>query len=195
MPYNFTDDDKVTGTFWKAEKIGDKIQGTYIGKHQKFNQLTGKEQWIYELQTEDGEFFNIGGKTGIDAQMAHIKLGQIIEFRFVAIKPSTKPGLSAAKIIQIMAKKDLVDTKWLQEQEQNTTSNTTLNVEEVAKEFGGTVLSEPFPTDKVATIEELAIKKYSLIDKSQVIATVQEKTGLAFVDINYDTIIAKLKEA
>ncbi|MFA7708334.1 MAG: hypothetical protein WCX73_05275, partial [Candidatus Pacearchaeota archaeon] len=126
---------------------------------------------------------------------------QIIEFKFIEERPNHKPGKSATKIIQVYADKNLVDEKWLQEQERagvvnnndNTESNQPLDVNEVAKEFGGTVVDELFPTDKNATIEALAMQKFGITDKSQVVKIIQEKTGLAFISTNLDAILAKLQ--
>ncbi|MFA7708296.1 MAG: hypothetical protein WCX73_05085, partial [Candidatus Pacearchaeota archaeon] len=127
---------------------------------------------------------------------------QIIEFKFIEERPNHKPGKSATKIIQVYADKNLVDEKWLQEQERqgvisdngSTEGEKQLDVNEVAKEFGGTVVDEPFPTDKNATIEALAMQKFGITDKSQVVKIVQEKTGLAYIATNLDAILAKIKE-
>lgn len=200
MPYNFTDNDQVKGNWWKTENVGDKIQGTYIGKREVVNQLRGGNQWVYEIMTEDGEFWNVGGKPGIDAQMRRINLGQIIEFRFIEERPSKKPGMSATKIVQVFANKNVVNEKWLQEQEGRVAgdgdeSEGGMDAEEVAKIYGGSVVSEPDPNaNKIAEIEELAKTKLGVTDKSQVLNAVQLKTGLAYLDTNLDAIIAKLKE-
>jgi len=117
MGYNFSEDDKVASNWFKFETIGDRIQGTYIGKREMLNQLSGNNQTVYELKTENGEIWNVGGKVGIDSQMTHVKFGQIIEFRFIEERKSKKPGMNAARIIQVFAKKELVDKDWLLEQE------------------------------------------------------------------------------
>lgn len=194
MTHNFDENDRVKSNWWKTEKVGDKIQGTLIGKRQVANQLSGQDQWIYELLIEEGEVWNVGGKAAIDIQMRHVKLGQIVEFRFIEERPSKKPGMSATKIIAIYQDKNVVNEKWLQEQEQanlNTAMDTA--TEEPAKEEPSFKDEEPKEVDKVNAINELAKEKLGITDESLILQDVQVKTGLAFIPTNYDAIIEKLQ--
>jgi len=200
MPINFTDDDKVKGNWFKFENVGDKIQGTFVGKRQVMNQLSGQNQWIYEIMTEEGEYWNIGGKPAIDTQMRRIPFGQIVEFRYIEERPSKKAGMNAAKIIGVYTSKDAVNKEWLQGQEQSNMAaaegGEEVDVEEVAKQFGGKVVDETPEDDKVKQIKELAVQKLGVAANAtdeQLKATVQEKTGLAYIDTNLDNILEKLR--
>jgi hypothetical protein len=112
----FSEDNKVKGNWVKFDKVGDTFQGTFISKRTVVNQLSGSDQIIYEFKTEDGEYWNVGGKPGIDVQMKHVKPGQIVGFKFVEERKSQKPAMSPAKIIQVYADEKIVDEGWLLEQ-------------------------------------------------------------------------------
>ncbi len=72
---------------------------------------------------EPGSFWTIGGKTGIDAQMRNIKVGQKIGLKFIDEKPSKTKGFAAAKNIKVYAPKNddgmyQMDDEFLAEQGQ-----------------------------------------------------------------------------
>jgi hypothetical protein len=195
--YKFTDEDKVSSNFWKLKNVGDSIQGTLTRKYKKDNPLDGKEQWIYELKTEGGEFWNVGGKPGIDAQMFNIKLGQIVEFRYIEERPSKKVGKDPAKIVQVFSNRNAVDKEWLEEheaenhgeggEEDENSGNADDEIKVDKIPFGDT------PEEKNAKIIALAMSKLKVTDLTKVIEVVQEKTGLAFIGSNLDKIIAALE--
>jgi len=188
MAYNFNEENRVKSNWWKTEKVGDKIQGTFIGKRQVPNQLSGVDQWVYELLLEDGDVWTVGGKPAVDTQMRHVKLGQIIEFRFIEERPSKKAGMSATKVVAVYQDPNVVNEKWLQEQEQLTMGKS----EEEPKDdlnFGD---KEKEP-NKENQINELAKEKLGVTDPEKVKTAVMEKTGLAYLKVNYDKIIGMLK--
>lgn len=114
MAIEFSDQDKVTGSWIKWDEIGKRVQGTLIGKRQKPDTYDAtKMQWIYELLGEGEEITIVGGKPGIDMQMKHVRLGQIVELRYEGDKPTTTPGYDATKLIQVFTNKNAMDTEWL----------------------------------------------------------------------------------
>ena len=142
----FNEKNKVTGNWMKFEKVGDRIKGTLVSTRNVINSLSGNNQTIYELLTEDGEYWNIGGKPGIDAQMKRVKLGQIVGFEFVEERKSTRPGYNATKIIQVYANPNVVNEEWLKEQNELKAVAPEEEVPEVDIEDLGN--DEPFPSGK-----------------------------------------------
>jgi hypothetical protein len=192
--YNFTSEDAIKSQWWKKDKVGDSIQGTLVNKRQQPNQLSGTNQWVYELMLEDGTYWNVGGSVGIDVQMRNVKLGQIVKFEFIEERPSKKAGMSATKVVQVYSNKNAVNKEWMQEQDSQLSTGDVVDPETLAKEYGGAVVDDSPETALVAEIEELAMKKFSLKDKSEVVYTIQQKTGLAYIEQNLVAILQKLKE-
>ena len=124
----------------------DKIFGTLIAKRIMKSTIPGKENEdvnVYDLKADMGSFheadekkvvipeaitiqagdiWSIGGKTGIDAQMRNIKLGQKIGFKFIDEKPSKTKGFAPAKNIRVYAPKNedgtpQMDDEFLAQQE------------------------------------------------------------------------------
>lgn len=115
----------------KFTKVGDKIEGTLIGRSQMESRITGEMQNIYEIKLKNdapvidgeeqkffpGDIWMVGGKKVIDNQMRHVRLGQIVAFVFDREVPSKTAGISAMKFIQIYANQESVDKEWLKEME------------------------------------------------------------------------------
>lgn len=117
MPSIFdNEDNKVKSNWFQKKKVGDKIEGTLVSKRVVMNQLSGKEQNVYELKLANGEFWNVGGSIGIDAQIRNVKLGQIVGFEFVEERAAKKPGLNPTKVVKVWANPKLVDEEWLKQQ-------------------------------------------------------------------------------
>lgn len=147
----FDEENKVTSQFWAYKKIGDKIKGTYISKRTQLNQLSGKDQIIYEIMTDDYDFWNIGGKPGIDMQMKRVKFGQIIGFEFTEERKSKTPGLHPTKVVQVFARPDIVNEEWLKEQEEAKAAAPEEEIQEIETEKLGDLVKEedqPFPSKK-----------------------------------------------
>lgn len=215
MPINFNEDDKVADAFIKWEKVGNKVQGTLIGKRQKPNDLKpGEMQWIYELLTEDDNIVLVGGKPGIDMQMKHIKLGQIVELRYVEEKKSKRPGLSPTKIIQVYTRKDAMNEEWLNNQEalareettataenriQDTSDDGEIKLDEIPFDDPKPAVADPQASapatadEKKALIIQLAKEKLGVAEEN-VMQKVMEVTGLAFIASNFSSIIDRLKK-
>lgn len=123
----------------------DKCFGTLLAKRQIKSQLPGKEgqlAWVYDMKMDygsfheqdekkkvieepviinAGDFYAVGGKDSIDAQMRNIKVGQKIGFKFIDELPSKTKGFAPAKRIKVYAPKNddgsyQMDEEWLREQ-------------------------------------------------------------------------------
>ena len=110
----------------KWSKIGDNIEGTLIEVREVNSMLPGKEgqrSKVYEIKADAGtyhetdakknpvepgekctagEVYLVGGRTGIDAQMKRIKIGQKVKLQFTEEKPAKTKGFNALKIIKVM---------------------------------------------------------------------------------------------
>lgn len=204
MPDVFDTLDEVKGNWWKYDNVGDTIKGTYISKRRQMNQLRGEEQWVYEILTQEGEVWNVGGKPGIDNQMSHIKPGQYIKMTLIEIRKPSKAGLNPAKIVQVYANPKAINQEWIEQQMsevpsgQETPVGVIPELEEVGEpqEIDEDDDELPFydtPQEKKDVIVKLANKKLKIDDPKNIERIVMEATSLAFIDSNLDKIIEKLK--
>ena len=200
----FKDENKVKSNWFKFENVGDKIQGTLVSKRKIINQLRGgEEQMVYELKTEGGEYWNVGSKEAIDIQMRHVRLGQIVGFEFIGERKNPKPGMNAAKLIQVYENENVVDEEWLQRQEQSVQEPDSEDAPSDDGDGQGVDTNQiPFTaekdkktstTDLLAEIGELAKTKLKVTEPAQVQGEVMKATKLAFVEENYQKIIDVLK--
>lgn len=212
----FDDTNKLTGNWWKKNKIGDKIEGTFEGKNLQVNQMSGNEQMVYEIRTSDEELYLVGGNIGIDSQMKRVKVGQIVGFEFTEERPNKKnPALNPTKVVQVYANPNIVNKEWLAQQKEleesqpvETASVTTKEAEEI---LNGTEPEEvkiedvedkgeaPFLTESekkelIVKITELATSKLGATDGDDVKNKVMEKTSLAFIDSNLKKIAETMEE-
>lgn len=121
----FNDKNQVKSNWVKWGKVGDCIKGTLVAIREHNSMFPGKEGTkvkVYELlghngsfhATDDdkkaieppimineGEYWMVGGKPGIDNQMRNVKIGQIIGMKFTDSKPAKTKGLNALKIIKV----------------------------------------------------------------------------------------------
>jgi len=193
----FDEVNKITGSWASFKVVGDKYEGTLIGRRDSINKLSGLPQVVYELKG-DGETILIGGKPAIDAQMNHVKIGQIVGFEFVEERAPKVPGHNPTKIIQVFANPAMVDKEWMAEHE----------ADALAGEFGGEVVGtdepkyEPVGDDAQSTpdfsvegeINELAKSKLGAKTDAEIKAKVMETTKLAFIEENYAPILEALKK-
>lgn len=129
---------KVQTNTFKHKVIGDKIQGTLVGKRVTTNRLkNGEDQLVYDLKLDDGSIVSVFGKPGIDYQMKAVKLGQIVGMEYTKDLPPKVQGHSATHVIQVFADPKVVDQEWLNEQEEAETAHM------AAQSFGGQVVSTP----------------------------------------------------
>ena len=111
----FSEKNEVPSNWMAWNEIGDKIQGTLVSKRVVYNQLQEKDQTVYEILTADGEYWNVGGKPAIDAQMRNVKQGQIVGFKFVETRESKKKGFNPTKVIKVYA--GPMNDDWLGQQQ------------------------------------------------------------------------------
>jgi hypothetical protein len=131
---------EVKTSFVKWGKVGDNIEGTLIDVRETTSQLPGKEgemQKIYDIKSDRGsyhdldakknavepaiiieanEIYSVGGRTGIDAQMRRIVVGQKVRFIFTEEKPAKTKGYNDLKIIKVMTNGKM-DQEWLEGRE------------------------------------------------------------------------------
>lgn len=121
----FNDNNRVKAQWIKFTKPGDWVKGTLTSKRETDASgpyaKPGEKVWIYEIKAhggsfheldEDkqlkpepiivnaGDFWQIGGKKGIDAQLRNAKLGQIVGLRFNKSIPNKIKGYNPAKQIE-----------------------------------------------------------------------------------------------
>jgi len=111
----FVESNKAESSWWKSEKIGDKIKGTLLSRSLKPAIDAFPEQWVYELRADEilingapqpVGVWNCGfsiNKNYIHNRMKNIKNGQIVGFFFKSEIPSKTKGYSAAKSIEVYA--------------------------------------------------------------------------------------------
>jgi len=78
-----------------------------------FHKLDDKKNPVPEVtKCVAGEFWNVGGKKGIDAQMRNVKIGQILGMKFMEETPSKTKGYNPTKVVKIFTE-GLMDTEWM----------------------------------------------------------------------------------
>ena len=98
----FDEKNKVCGTFFRFQKIGDQIEGILVDKKEINNFLRPEtKQWLYELRTLNGVIVAVPGKKAIDVIMSRVQIGQNVGFRYTKDLPHKKFPLNPAKIIEV----------------------------------------------------------------------------------------------
>lgn len=204
----------------KFQNPGDSYQGTYVGKILNVKDGYGNEQIVYELQLEDGSVVNVGfglNKKMIHRDMERVKFGQIIGFKFKGmLSVKDKFGKTVnVKDISLFQDPKIVNLQWIKENGDsdrvtiaqdvdNSQKSSNLDVFDKDYKEEGTGIPDndvPFSSegsltneDKLAVISKLAKDKLGASSSEEVKNKVMEKTGLAFIPIQYDNIIEKLKD-
>jgi len=218
-PSIFEKDNKVKSNFMKWIDIGDKIEGTLVSKRVVFNTLSKKDQVIYEIKTTDGEYWNVGGKPGIDAQMKRVRVGQIVGFEYIEERPAKIKGYDPTKIIQIYANPKVTDEEWLKQQEEEGETfqeddtdqgeirgdddegdvdiDEALGFKKPQRKLEEAEEESQDATDNDSLLEiitELAQKKLGAKGSEDIMKKVMEATELAFIDVNLQKIVDALDE-
>ena len=209
MPSIFDNpDNRMSNKSFKWEKIGDKLEGTLVGKRSVIiqdNNDNNVEKLIYEIKTPDGEFWNVWDKPSIRTQMERVKLGQIIGFEFVEERPNKRnPGLNKAKIIQVWSNAKIVDEGWIKEHREEAIDESTVIDEPTSDESGvDSLVSDPnafspneetSPVDLREEINKLAMLKLGITIISDIPVKVMERTGIAYIEENFPRILEALKQ-
>lgn len=97
--------EEIPSAWFKFDEVGKMIKGTLIGKrYQKSNDPTYKDQWIYELKTEDGMVVKVPigvERTFVVDKMKYVATGQIVAFKYTKDVPSQKFKGKMAKSIDV----------------------------------------------------------------------------------------------
>ena len=110
----FEVDPPVLSKFFKFEKIGDQVEGTFIKRNDCIDNY-GKEQAVVYLLKKDGETVAVGitkTKTAVIEKLEKCERGQVIGFRFVALGKE-QTGRKRSKIIYLSSDKGVVDSEWI----------------------------------------------------------------------------------
>lgn len=187
----FSEDNKVSGSWIKFQKVGDSFEGTLVDKREVPNRLKpGTMQTVYEF-LKDGEIFIYGSKPAVDVQLKHVNLGQVVGLKFEKEVPPKTPGYSATKVIQVYASKDVVDETWLTENDVKKAFGDGSETSATAEELP-VIQQEPdfsVEGEKLEKINTLAKEKLGAKDDEDVKQKVMEATKLAFMPMNYDQIL------
>jgi hypothetical protein len=125
---DFGSENEVKSNWVKFSKIEDKVLGTLTRITESESQFNpGEKVKNYEIKADygsfhtiddmkkvvepavelvPGEFWMIGGKASIERQMANIKIGQKVGFKFVDEKPSKTKGFAPSKLIKVFTPKN-----------------------------------------------------------------------------------------
>lgn len=106
--------------WWYPKNIGDKIQGTYIGKFETKDQYNN-DQIVYKLMQENGSVMQVGVRTGkgpFHKQFDPISFGQIVGILFAGELPG-KDGKRATKVLKVIADAKIVNDEWIKSQDRN----------------------------------------------------------------------------
>ena len=205
MPSIFDNpDNRMSNKSFKWEKIGDKLEGTLVGKRSVIiqdNNDNNVEKLIYEIKTPDGEFWNVWDKPSIRTQMERVKLGQIIGFEFVEERPNKRnPGLNKAKIIQVWSNAKIVDEEWIKEHREEAIDESAVTDESTSDESAiDSLIGTPgsfFPDEETPLkeqIDRLTMEKFGG-NINDVPAMVMAKTQIAYIQENFPRILEALKQ-
>lgn len=210
---------KPFATKWASfKKVGDAVQGTYIGSRRGQDGF-GHDQVIYELLDKDtNEVINVGlnlTKKLLHQRMQSVKLGQIVGFKYTSDKEivNKKTGTKATtKIIDVWADSKFIDQEWIDQNKHVIDSPHTdyspsaISSSEDAEmdrrfnemtedsddEEDDQLFSEEMYIDKIF---ELAERKFGKMDKDSAKEKVMEVTNLPFIKNNYEEILNRLSLA
>jgi hypothetical protein len=207
----FDEKNKVSANWFQKTTVGDKVEGTYISKRKGVNQMSGKEQMIYEIITADGKHTLIGGNGGIDYQMKSVRFGQIVGFEYTGEVPNKNPKLNPVKKVQVYADPSVIDEDWITQQKKldsigdeesevaEETITATETKTETKTEVDANLKDHPFLTESekrrlLVQIAELAKGKLGANTPEEVKSKSMEATNLAFIDANLASIAGALSQ-
>lgn len=194
----FNDQNKVTSNYMKFEKIGDKVEGTYVEKRITMNTMRANtEQMVYSLKQADGTIIDVYGKPGIDAQMRNVRLGQVIGFEFVRQTPPKIAGHKPTNVIQVYANPNVVDQEWLREQEEIRASegaNPAPMVNAQPAPMSAGTVTAPSDEELLIKINNIAVSKLGATNAEEVKNKVMEVTNMAFLPMNLPKILETLEQ-
>jgi len=126
VKWNTVGDDKIFGTLMRkmkgenAYKPGEMVENYEIkADYGSFHNVDEKKNLIETPITINlGEIWSVGGKDGIAKQMANVKIGQKLGFKYIDEKVSRTKGHQPAKLIKVFTPKNddgsyKMDEEWL----------------------------------------------------------------------------------
>ena len=212
--------EKVMPEWAKFVNKGDSVQGTYIGKIVGQRDGYGNEQIVYQVLQDDGRVINCGfglNKKMLNQEMDGVKFGQIIGFLYkglVTVKDKRTGKNIDVKDYGIFQDSKIVNETWLKENsgdmprvtravEPEATTKSTGNLDDFVDELKSNTPENDVPftsetsmtnEDKLAIIQKLAKDKLGTTTPQEAKEKVMEKTGIAFIPVNYEKIINALKD-
>jgi hypothetical protein len=96
---------EVQAAWYKFETVGQGVKGTLLSKRLQKGQDAFPDQYVYELQTEDG-MVNVGvsvNKAGTVQRLNSCKIGEIVGILFEKEVPATKKGFAPAKYLKVLS--------------------------------------------------------------------------------------------
>lgn len=106
----------ASARWFKFEKVGDSVQGTFISVSRQTSQL-GQDQFIYVLK-DGANTYNVARNISdkrVRRVMDYAKLGQIVRFVLTDIIPNKVKGFNAIKAVDVYTQPSLIDKVWLTE--------------------------------------------------------------------------------
>ena len=179
--------------FFTFEKVEDKIQGTFIKRHQVTGDKFRGDCFNYEIMDQEGSYWLVnGGKGGVavlDKEMMNVKPGMLVGIKLVELRDTGK--VNPAKIYEVYYDESMKNEEWLRGQ-----SGQIQFQEEMSSAQPTPVQPQPTQGDlmeKTKRIMDLAKIKLGAIDANDAKTKIVENTGLAFISQNQDLIIQKLE--
>jgi len=133
VKFNVIGEDRVLGTLIRKTQVesaynpGEMIENYELkADYGSFHALDDKKKVIETpIVVNEGEIWSVGGKASVAKQMANIKIGQKVGFKYVDEKASKTKGFAPAKLIKVFTPKNddgtpKMDTVWI---EQNNTTD------------------------------------------------------------------------
>lgn len=185
------------GEFFKFEKIGDQIQGTFIDAYETQDSY-GNDQRVVVLKDSNDKVWNIGIRIGtvFHKESLPMILGEIIGFRYDRDVPSKVKKGTNAKVINIYRDPSVIDQRWLAERAERRKDIESVGErvdteEEVTSDVTGGDDDDP----SVVAIRTLAMTK-GLTTEDQSVEeqdeAIQEYAGMEYGEENNTKIIIKL---
>lgn len=142
----FDSKNEIKSNWVKWGKPGDSITGTLVRVFQvadNYAKVPGAKKNVYEIKAINGSFndiqnkkltgdvvtikpgdvYCVDGKSGLEAQMRNVKMGQIIGIKFMEERAAKDPKNFDAKITKVFAPKNndgsvKMDEEWLKQNEE-----------------------------------------------------------------------------
>ena len=104
----FNEENKPESTWFKFEKVGDKVMGYLVEVQDKKGDGEFPDQRVFSLKDKEGNITKVGismNKDYVIGRANSARLGDILGFCFEKEIPASKKGLRPAKSIEVYVKK------------------------------------------------------------------------------------------